>query len=52
MELKRDAVAKAGHASSRMKRKAYEEELEKLQTELVPSPGMGKGKEAQGYRPV
>ena len=30
----RDTVAKDGQASSRMKRKAYEEELEKLQTEL------------------
>jgi polyphosphate kinase len=30
----RDTVAKDGHTSSRMKRKAYEEELEKLQTEL------------------
>jgi polyphosphate kinase 2 len=32
--LMRDVVAKDGHASSRMKRKAYEEELEKLQIEL------------------
>jgi polyphosphate kinase 2 len=32
--LMRDTVAKDEHASSRMKRKAYEEELEKLQTEL------------------
>ena len=32
--LMRDTVAKDGHASSRMKRKAYEAELEKLQTEL------------------
>jgi polyphosphate kinase len=32
--LVRDTVAKDGHASSGMKRKAYEEELEKLQTEL------------------
>jgi polyphosphate kinase 2 len=32
--LMRDTVAKDGQASSGMKRKAYEEELEKLQTEL------------------
>src|SRR6202167_2917185 len=30
----RDTVVKDEHSSSRMKRKAYEEELEKLQTEL------------------
>jgi polyphosphate kinase 2 len=32
--LMRDTVAKDEHASSRMKRKAYEEELDKLQIEL------------------
>src|SRR6516165_7246891 len=34
MTLTGDAMARDGHTSSRMKRKAYEEELEKLQTEL------------------
>jgi polyphosphate kinase 2 len=34
MALKRDAMAKDGHASSRMKRKAYEKDLQKLQIEL------------------